>query len=101
MCWHSPQHPKAQIGKSASELRVKLNEEGEKTRVSFQSPPSVNKPTVMEVEKDRDREKERMERPYHENRFKKPDHRDHRRRRNRDDDELDPMDPSAYSDVPR
>ncbi|CAL8143190.1 unnamed protein product [Orchesella dallaii] len=91
VCWHSPQYPKAAIGKSAGDLRVKLVTEGDKQPVA--STPS--RPDRFEP--DKDREKERV---YHDNRFRKPDNRD-RRRKNRDDDELDPMDPSSYSDVPR
>lgn len=108
VCWHSPRHPKANVGKPAAELREKLTLEAERNEQIRSAMPhltpaiTVNRPDfMMDIDKDRGRDREsRDSRSSHDNRFKKPDFRE-RRRRNRDDDELDPMDPSSYSDVPR
>lgn len=95
--WHSPQHPKAKIGRAAADLRLKLiSSDGDKQSIGPMIPS--NKPISVEGYKERDKERDRS---YHDNRFKKPDPRDRRRRNRGDDDELDPMDPSSYSDVPR
>lgn len=96
VCWHSPHHPKAKIGKAAADMRLRLGSESSERHAIGPVIP-ITRPISVESDKERDREKDRA---YHENRFKKPDNRD-RRRRQRDEDELDPMDPSSYSDVPR
>jgi polyglutamine-binding protein 1 len=89
--WLSPNHPKAKVGPSAAELRVKLiEEEGEIEEMPPPPPPS--KLAKLDSEK---RLLENRYKPY-----KKDSDRDRRKKR-RDEDDIDPMDPSSYSDVPR
>jgi len=86
--WLSPKHPKAIIGKAASEIRAKLREES-KTQVTSNSKDSKDdfaKPYSRESSYDYSRRRKPMK--------------DLRKKKARDD-ELDPMDPASYSDIPR
>jgi len=75
VCWTSPTHPRAKIGRSAAEMREKVYEEEQAAAKAMPAPSQseLMKKALRKLKRDRRKEKE----------------------------ELDPMDPAAYSEVPR